>query len=630
MCGITGIINLNKTAVDKKLLKEMNDIIHYRGPDDEGFYYDDNNGIGFGHRRLSILDLSELGHQPMCNDDSSNWIVFNGEIYNYLELMEELKTKGYQFKSHCDTEVILKAYEEWGENCVKHFNGMWAFAIWDSKNKTLFCTRDRFAIKPFYYYINNNVFLFASEIKQILLHPEYTFKPNKQAIYDFLAYSTLDHTEDTLYEDIMQLHGGMSLSLNLHEEKPEIKKYIYWQLDLNKEINSLNEKELAEKFYQEFYRSIQLRLRSDVPVGSCLSGGLDSSAIVCMVNKQLRESKEPFTQKTFSSCFEDKRFDEREFITAVEEKTGVDGYHVFPKYDDFEKLLEDLIWHQDGPVHSISMFAQREVFRLAKENDVTVMLDGQGGDEVLAGYHKFFWDYYIQLIKEFKLFTLVKELYHCHKTHKYSYYTLLKVLYMAAIPPNYKKRAYPVWINNKFSNEFAESSPAKNIFTKKHCKNLAKNWYYILIKHSNMPAILHYEDRNSMTSSIESRVPFLDYKLVEFLFTVPNKEKIKNASSKFLLRNAFKDLLPEKVINRIDKMGFITPDDLWLKEKYKHNFIELINSKPLKELNILNTDYLEEYFKQFCESNIKINFPAWKVITLAIWLNSMQKYCNNI
>jgi len=619
MCGITGIINFNKSPVNKALLKDMNDIIHYRGPDDEGFYYDDNNGIGFGHRRLSIIDLSPLGHQPMSNDEETLWITYNGEVYNYLEIKDELKSKGYSFKSTSDTEVIIKAYEEWGEDCVKHFNGMWAFALWDKKNNKLFCSRDRFGIKPFYYFINDNVFVFASEIKQILLHPDYKFSPNKSTIYDFLTCNPLNHSDETLYTDIKQISGSNSLILDLSKHCPQPIISQYWDIDLEKELKGLTEDEYKKLFYEKFYKSITLRLRSDVPVGSCLSGGLDSSAIVCIVNKQLKESGQPFIQKTFSSCFEDKRFDEREYITEVEKYTGVDGNHIFPCVEKLLDNLENLIWHQDGPIHSISMFAQREVFRCAKETGMTVMLDGQGGDEVLGGYHKFFWDYYVDLFKELKFLKLFSEIKLCHKELGYSYVNIFKAFYRALMPQNYKKRVYPQWLKKEFCDEYAPISKSLQLFTTQFTKSNVKNWFYILLKYSNMPTLLHYEDRNSMTSSIESRVPFLDYELVEFLFSVPTNLKIKNSVSKYLLRESLKDMMPEKIINRKDKMGFVTPDNVWLETHFKDRFLEIIESKHLQDLEIFNTVSLKAFVNEYLKSGRMI-IPIWKIITLGLWL----------
>jgi asparagine synthase (glutamine-hydrolysing) len=624
MCGIAGIINFNKERVDKDILKTMTDIISYRGPDDEGFYYDDDNGLGFGHRRLSIIDLTSLGHQPMSTDNNNIWITYNGEIYNYIELMDELKSKGYNFKSKSDTEVILKAYQEWGEDCINKFNGMWAFAIWDKKKNIIFCSRDRFGIKPFYYFCNNNVFVFGSEIKQILLHPEYTFSPNKEIIYDFLMFSLNDHTEMTFYKEIYQLKAAQSLILkiNTNAKQPKIRQY--WDIDLNKKIRLNRELDYMKMFYEVFYNSVNLRLRSDVPVGSCLSGGLDSSAIVCMVNKQLKELNQAFVQKTFSSCFEEKKFDEREYIEIVEQFTEVEGYHVFPDNENLVEKIENLVWHQDGPVHSISMFAQREVFKSARENNVIVMLDGQGGDEILAGYHKFLWEYLIQLLKELKLLRLIKEIISIRKKHSYKYKTIMWLVLKPLFVKTNTKSTSAKWLREEIHSTYLKKSRAKDILQTKFTSNNLNNWLYILLKFNNLPALLHYEDRNSMASSIEARVPFLDYTLVEMLFAFPDEIKIRDAVTKYLLRESLKSIMPEKIVKRIDKMGFVTPEKIWLNEIFKDKYLEILDYEEFQELGFFDINYLKTDFELFLNNASNPKVPYWKIISLGIWLKMMN------
>ena len=324
MCGISGIYNLNNEPVSRSLLKDMTDVLLHRGPDDEGYILlnsgDGSSDIAFGHRRLSIIDLSSSGHQPMPNEDKSIWITYNGEVYNYIELREELEKAGHVFNSKTDTEVIIHAYEAWGEECLRRFNGMWAFAIWDFNKKRLFCARDRLGVKPFYYIYNKKQFAFASEIKS-LLKTGIEKKPNDAIIFDYLAFGLQDHTEDTFFEGVKQLKPAHYLFL----ENGVLRKERYWNIEVNDEIGGKENDE--SRFYDLLRDSVRLRLRSDVPVGTCLSGGLDSSSIVCVMNKLIHDKK---MQKTFSACSDNKKFDERRYIEDVIEETGAEKNYIFP------------------------------------------------------------------------------------------------------------------------------------------------------------------------------------------------------------------------------------------------------------------------------------------------------------
>src|SRR3972149_3015976 len=320
MFGIAGILNFTDKAIRKETVREMSESLYRRGPDDEGFYLDGR--IALIHRRLSIIDLSSAGHQPMCNEDNTLWLTYNGEIYNYKELTSELKMHGHIFRSMTDSEVIIHAYEEWGENCLKKFNGMWAFALWDSRKRQLFCARDRFGIKPFYYFLDENRFIFASEIKPILTDKTIPCGPNDRVIFDYLAYENndyIDHTEETFFHGIKRLMPAHYMVVN---SRGDISHSRYWDLDPNERIDEISDEDAAQRFYNLFEDSIRLRLQSEVPLGTCLSGGLDSSSIVCMANRLIFDNGvDPEIigerQKTFSACFTDKACDERDFINEV-------------------------------------------------------------------------------------------------------------------------------------------------------------------------------------------------------------------------------------------------------------------------------------------------------------------------
>ena len=409
MCGITGIIYFKPKDCKKfvKTLKNMTDILNHRGPDDSGFFIANSSSrkfsnslnrvsgnfdVAFGHRRLSILDLSKKGKQPMSNRNKNLWIIFNGEIYNYLELREELKLKGYKFKTGTDTEVILAAYQEWGTNCFNRFNGMWAIALYDVKNKKVIFSRDRFGVKPFYYFMDKEKIIFGSEIKSILAYPNLNVKPNYKVIYDYLKTGLLDHTNETFFDGIKKLSGSSYAIVDFKSMK--ISKY--WQLKTRGILG-----EPIKSFRDLFTDSINLRLRSDVPVGTCLSGGIDSSSVVCVFNNLLYKFKDKNSrrglQKTFSACFNNKDIDERKYIEECLSKTNAEKNYVFPDSKGLWKDLNDLIYVQEEPFGSTSIYSQYNVMRLANKK-VKVLLDGQGSDELLAGYIPYIKSYIISLI----------------------------------------------------------------------------------------------------------------------------------------------------------------------------------------------------------------------------------------
>ncbi|MBI4712412.1 MAG: asparagine synthase (glutamine-hydrolyzing) [Planctomycetes bacterium] len=414
MCGICGIYS--NEPVDKDVVKRMNDALAHRGPDDEGIYLNQQSPfVGLANRRLSIIDLSPAGHQPMSNENQTIWITYNGEIYNYIELRSELQKLGHRFRSDTDTEVIIHAYEEWGEDCLRHFNGMWAFAIWNSKRRRLFCARDHFGIKPFYYFWDGKTFVFASEIKSILTHPAVPRKPDETIIYDYLTTGLIDHSEETFFHQIKQLRPAHYLTIN-PDRCLEVNKW--WDIAVNHRFNdnSLNGKDITDRFKNLLEDSVRLRLRSDVPVGTCLSGGLDSSSIVCLANNLIRDNKiiKPELigrhQKTFSACYDDPRVDERRFIKEVLNQTGAESHLTFPNGQGLWTDLERLIWHQDEPFGSTSIYAQWSVMKLTANNGVKVLLDGQGGDELMAGYGSYQGTFIAQLINAFRITQAYREI----------------------------------------------------------------------------------------------------------------------------------------------------------------------------------------------------------------------------
>ena len=639
MCGIFAVLDLDSKNVHLQTLMKMSNALVHRGPDDCGLTYLELGGkkrvisgekildeagrspldglLAFGHRRLSIIDLSETGHQPMCNETGEIWITYNGEIYNYLELSEELTGKGHLFKSRTDTEVILHAYEEWGLNCLNRFNGMWAFALWDGRRQRLFCSRDRLGIKPLYYLFNGQKFVMASEIKALLQDPAIEREPNHNRIYDYLEHGYLDHTEETCFKNIYQLKGSHYMTLDLRGTKDlHLNIQRYWDVDRKEPGEGTPFK---ERFFELFEDSIRLHMRSDVPVGTCLSGGLDSSSIVMTAKKFISSN----SHKTFSSCFEDKRYDEREFIDAVSKIAGTEPHFIFPRAEDLFKEMESLIWHQDEPFGSTSIYAQWNVFKVTKLNHVKVVLDGQGGDELLAGYHNYFGAYLGELLGTFRLQQFFQEFQRIKDLYRYSHFWLFQYLVRSMVSLQTVKALRTLtgrkvkWLKRNGTLE----EPL--IFPKKF-RNLLFNSLYQSLMYLTLPGYLHYEDRNSMAHSIEARVPFLDYRLVEFVFSLPMDQLIKDGMTKRILREAMSGVLPEAVRTRMDKMGYVTPEDIWFREPLKKEIEDIVESKSFGERGYFDVGEIKKAFAEHCAGRVNLGSTIWRWVNLELWFRTFM------
>jgi asparagine synthase (glutamine-hydrolysing) len=654
MCGIAGYFSLNRDKIDIERFKVLLDTIDYRGPDDFGYAVFNSQSkralftetperlagivftpdLVFGHKRLSIIDLSPTGRQPMTDETGRFWVVFNGEIYNYIELREELRSAGYTFRTNTDTEVILKAYALWGEKCLDRFNGMFAFALWDAVNRKLFCARDRMGIKPFYYFHDRNRFVFASEIKALLVL-DVERKANPQIVYDYLSQALLDHTDNTFFDGIKQLRAAHYLTIS--DGDISIKRW--WDIP-DTDHDYLTDDAYARKFYELFEDSIRLRLRSDVPVGTCLSGGLDSSSIVCIANRLISQGDYAREivgerQRTFSSCFENREYDERIFIEDVIDITNARSFYTFPEGSNLFDLIPKVIWHQDEPFGSTSIFAQWHVMKLAKEKGVKVLLDGQGADELLAGYHGYFGTYYIDLAKSLNLLQLISELYYYKKIHG-NFQSMIFASIARAILPEFLisiLRKMPVIRNSSrqtiignswIDRDFARNYNREQTFTGKFKSNL-KSQLYSLFMYASLPALLHYEDRNSMAFSIEARVPFLDYRFVEYIFSLPPNQKIKNGMTKPVLRNAMKGILPEKVRIRTDKMGFVTTESIWFRTVLKDRIVEIIESKEFKDMGYFNVQEVKREFDRFSRGEQDDSFTIWRWVNIVLWWKKFIK-----
>lgn len=616
MCGICGIIS-QKENIDRARFEKMTDMVTHRGPDDGGLYY--GNNLALGHRRLSVIDLSRTGHQPFCYKNRYI-MVYNGEIYNYLELRDKLVKIGYKFETETDTEVLIASYDLYKEKCVEQFNGMWAFAIYDKIENTVFCSRDRFGIKPFYYAVQDGMFLFASEIKQILSMKSEVPQANRKRLLEFIVLGDLDFTDETMFQEIKQLKGGHNLLITIDNLDYEITQYYYLE-KVARVKKSFDESSII--FREKFQNAVKYRLRADVPLGYCLSGGLDSSAIVCMADSLLKDLESE--QVAVSSCFEDKRYDEREYIEEVIKKTNIDSCKIFPQKEDLFEKLDKIIWHMDEPFGSTSVFAQWNVFEAAAKRGLTVMLDGQGADEQLAGYTGFYSVIFADYIRSFRWLSLIKEV-SCYKkmranSEKYvsSFDIIANAIVSAWLPDRIK-----LVLKKKLSYK------NKNIpFSKEIIDEVLNNRFLYPVNNArgyildsmlcSMASLLHYEDRNSMAHSIESRVPFLDFQLVEAIFSMPINYKIKSGVTKAVMRDGLKDILPEKIRNRYSKLGFVTPEDQWIASNQTLFRNELDTACDVLN-RLFDKDMVMQWFDDQDGSVERGNYLVWRIICASHWV----------
>lgn len=650
MCGISGVIS--SRYINHHSLNEMNKIIKHRGPDDEGFVlFKDNEfevlggfdtasesreshesysprtdiisttfegHVGFGHRRLSILDLSPKGHQPMCSKDERFWITYNGEIYNYIEIRIELINLGYTFITDTDTEVILSAYQEWGVDCQHRFNGMWAFAIYDRKEKTIFLSRDRFGIKPLYYwYSPEGNFYFASEIKQFTVLPGWKAVLNKVRALDYLYDALTDHTEESLFKGVYSIPPSHYVHLDLEKIKTNRSKIVpekWYTIIVEDTKQSFDE--AKNEFLKRFKDSVKLHLRADVAVGSALSGGIDSSSIVSYINSLLKKENKSYLQKTFSSCSEDPKYDEKIWMEEVVKETQVDGHYVYPKGEDVFKLTEKLTWFMDEPYQSQSAFLGYHVFMEAKKNDVVVLLNGQGADEYLSGYGSYKYIRQINLLRKFKLKKLYTEF---NKTAPFFRFILVSIL--NRLPLLKQKIKAKNGLDKVLDfNKIGKKSGILDFIDMNSHVNVSKNQLFV----DPLPRYLRWEDRNSMAHSVEARVPFLDYRLIELVHSLPLTYLDGPNQSKYILVEAMKGILPEKVRNRKDKKGFITPEQKWFMLEFRNEFIKLFEDNVQYAKGIINKDEGKKYLYDMQNGKIPFDYSYWRIILFCIWMKTFN------
>lgn len=631
MCGIAGLIS--PAGLDPQMLIAMTHLAKHRGPSGFGFaFYEKgplaapqiihgenrqpptgNYSVGLGNRRLAILDLSSMGNMPMQIENGAYCVTYNGELYNYKEIRADLEALGYSFKTGTDTEVLLRSYQEWGEECLSRFNGMWSFALWDRRRQSLFCARDRFGVKPFYYALHEGRFYFASEIKQLTHGAGLPRVANPRSVYHFLEHGLMDYSSDTFFENIHQLPGGFSLRLNLSSPLAPVIT-MYWELAL-KSQNQMTEGEATEEFRMRFENAVRLRLRSDVPIGASLSGGLDSSAIICEA-KRLEPEKEFYT---FSACFHEAKINESHFARSVVNRIQAKHYEAYPTNHSFWDEVESLLFYQDEPIASASVYAQWCVMAEAKKQGVPVLLGGQGGDEALCGYQKYRYFYLWELLKQGNPSFFRESLMSVQNGTRSSWAWSDASRYF----PGPLRRRYSV-VDRLCSPEFRESfeDPTLHLGARDTLAERQK----VDLTFSSLPALLHFEDRNSMAHSIESRLPFLDYKLVELAVNCPSFLKFRNGWSKWMLREAMTGTLPEMVRLRKSKLGFDIPQESWMHRGLSNGRRNLWETRHLWMERFVAPKKLVSEMQKFLSNN-RGSLPPYflfRAISLELWAQVHQ------
>ena len=619
MCGILGIINRNKTEVSLNILSRMASVLAHRGPDDEGHFIDGN--IGFYHKRLSIIDLSS-GHQPMISGD--NVIIFNGEIYNYIELRDFLKKKGRNFRTNSDTEVILKMYEEYGPDFVKQLNGMFAFIIYDKRENRIVAARDHFGIKPLYYFYDSERWIFASEIKAILQHPSVKADANYDHLQEYLTFQFL-LDDSTLFNKIYKMVPGNYMVINLNTM--DFKSIKYWDPDFQID-NHHTEEYFIQELRHLLENAVKLQLRSDVPLGTYLSGGTDSSIVTMLASKNTSSQL-----KTFTGAFnEGPEFNETRYSNEIAAASNSESFVTYPTVEEFTDVLPDLIYYLDEPVAGPGLFPQFAVSKLASQN-VKVVLGGQGGDEIYGGYARYIVAYLEQALKG-AIFETNEE-----GEHIVSLTSILPNLpyikqYVPMLKDFWKKDAFEPMDKryfrlidrnggafNYYSDEFSRSYNKELIFGRfqklfNHPNTLS---YFNKMTHFDMfaslPALLQVEDRMSMSVSIESRVPLLDHRLVELIASMPPAMKFKGAEMKYILKRAVKDLLPSRILERKDKMGFPVPLHMWAKGKAGNFIKDVLLTKASRSRGIFDISKVEKLI----QSERPFGRQLWGMLCLELW-----------
>jgi asparagine synthase (glutamine-hydrolysing) len=609
MCGLGGIVDF-EGAVDVGKVAQMTACLAHRGPDDVGVW--DEPGIALGFRRLSILDLSPNGRQPMADPEDRYRLLHNGEVYNYLELRDQLEAHGYRFRTGTDTEVILAAYDHWGKGCVERFNGMWAFALWDRRRRELFCARDRFGIKPFYYRVEGRRLLFASELKAFRA-AGVPMAASEARVREFLEHGLIDHTAETFFRGIQQLPPAHILVFG----EGGVRLERYWSLE-ERQFDG----DAVAAFRELFFDSIRLRLRSDVTIGTSLSGGLDSSAIACVVDLLMRTENEVTLpvgerQQVFTAYFDRPGLDERPYATDVVRQTRSRSHEISFSSAELLDELPAIVEAQDEPFRSTAT-PQWFVMRQARQAGVTVMLDGQGGDEVLAGYDGYFGYLFGDLLLGRQFRALATELGAYRRLRDvgaaHAVASMMRPFLPDGVQWAVRSRAGGArrLLHRDLLDHPVTLPATDSVFPDRFRRRLQ------VVLTQRLPELLRYEDRNSMAHSIEARLPYLDYRIVELMFSVDPRNLISEGRAKMMLRESLADLLPRSVRLRTDKVGFDTPEASWLNGSDSlANFArEVLTSRACRERGWVDAEATEASLQRHTGPP---GSPLWRALSLELW-----------
>lgn len=594
MCGIAGIVSPQSSFLQHARLKNMADVLKHRGPESEGFWMNEERTVGFAHRRLCIVDLSLQASQPFHYLHYT--LIYNGEIYNYVELKETLQKQGYIFSSHSDTEVIPAAFDYWGKECLHQFDGMFAFALWDDRNKELFMARDRFGEKPLYYYADYKQhgkfeqFLFASEMKALFIE-NVPKQLNGTMMLNYLGLGYVQNPQkktETFYQNILSLPPGNYLTVQPNNGRVQMRKW--YRPDLS--TKNISENEALEKFRELFFTSVKRRLRSDVEIGTSLSGGLDSSSIVAAIH-QFKNVSSLWKNIGFTAIFPGFGKDEAAYSKEVAEQFKIQQITIAPTAQDWINNWHELMYYQEEPLQSSSVVAQFLVYKLAKENHVTVLLDGQGADEVLGGYKKYIhWYLQEMLRKNFRLFRTEKKLLAQNNfLEQWSWKNYAASYLPEKTAKQLQQRAYQQLKEADINPDFFARYNNYDVLHKPVVKQLEDVLYYNTFQFG-LEELLRYADRNSMAHSREVRLPFLNHELVEFIFSLPSGLKIKEGFTKWVLRKSMSDFLPNSICWRKDKTGYEPPQQKWMQNQAVCEMI-MASKEKLVAKNVLRKEVLQ-------------------------------------
>lgn len=660
MCGISAIVGLDRRVRPQDLLG-MNQAILHRGPDDGGFvFFDANKGgqptflhdrdgsmsqqqmlsrlapsmeckVALGHRRLSILDTSEAGLQPMQFADGRYWICYNGEIYNFIELRNELVALGHAFRSQSDTEVLLAAYHTWGVDCLHRLNGMFAFVLFDRVEQRILVARDRFGVKPLYFWqAPHGPLHFASEIKQFTVLPGWVARMAGARCYDFLAWGLTDHGRETCFQNVFQLLPGHYLSFRVHvpEEcpvpgKPWVAERRWYTLRPTAVPTALPE--AAHELKRLLRNAVSLRLRSDVRLGANLSGGIDSSSIVCLLHELHRLDPEPEDLFCLTAASGYPEFDETQHVNEVLRRIHGKPLLIQTSMVELERDIGQLVWHQDEPFGSTSIFAEWCIYKQAGASGLKVMLGGQGADEQLAGYPELLTQYYRGWTRKWAYKSLAADLLAARRHRGASWPRLAIQLADSLLPQIIRQpllslrgapSGRPPWLNPAALDVSPHDPFAQLGFRDASVQEASR----IQLAHTSLPMQLHWEDRDSMAHSVESRAPFLDVNLVEYLYGLPDHFRYAQGETKRVLRTAMRQTVPDTILDRRDKMGFVTPESIWVKNQGKAFFQNAIARAVENSDGVVHHGAIR-FFQEMIEGKRRFSQSLWRAAVFGMWID---------